>query len=69
MVISWHENLPQDEQPPREIWHSPKMVDKWFRDVEEKRESKYGSGRKSSYDDADDVPMTSNELAKSLRPT
>lgn len=59
-----------DEQPPREIWHNPKKVDKWFRDVEEKRKSKYGgSGRKSSYDDADDVPMADNELAESLRPT
>ena len=59
-----------DEQPPREIWHNPKKVDAWFRDVEEKRTSKYGGGRqKSSYDDADDVPMTSNELAESLRPT
>ncbi len=68
-VISWHENLPMEEQPPREIWHSPELVEDWFRDVEEKRKSKYdGGGRKSSYSDADDAPMASNELAESLRP-
>lgn len=63
-VISWHENLPKDEQPPRHIWHSAELVDAWFRDVEEQRESKYGGrGKRSSYDEADDVPMTGNELA------
>lgn len=70
-VISWHENLPREEQPPRHIWHSGDLVEKWFKNVEKERNSKYGnSGRKhSSYDDADDVPMTSNDLAASLRPT
>ena len=68
-VISWHENLPKEEQPPRMIWHDSDLVEEWFRDVEEKRKSKYGGkGRRSSYDEADDVPMTSNELAESLRP-
>lgn len=68
-VISWHENLPKDEQPPRHIWHSVDLVDKWFRDVEEKRDAKYGnSGKKrTSYDEAEDVPMSRNELAESVR--
>lgn len=70
-VISWHENLPKDEQPPRWIWHSSDLVDKWFDGVEERREAKYGSSgkSKSSYESADDVPMSENEYAKSLRPT
>ena len=68
-VISWFENLPKDEQPPRHIWHSADLVDKWFREVEKQRNSKYGGkGRRSSYDDADDVPMTRNEYAPP-RPT
>jgi len=71
-VISWHENLPKDEQPPRWIWHSGDLVDKWFRDVEDKRSDKYGGSgkRHTSYDDADDSPsgMTTNELAESYRP-
>ncbi len=68
-VISWHENLPRDEQPPRHIWYSGEKVEEWFKDVERKRSNKYGSGRHSPYDDADDVPMTSNELADSMRPS
>lgn len=69
-VISWFENLPRDEQPPRHIWYSAELVDEWFRDVEHKRSSKYGASgkRRSSYEEADDVPMSSNEYAQSLRP-
>lgn len=64
-VISWFENLPKDEQPPRHIWWSEKMLEEWFEDVRDKR----GSGRKrSSYEQADDVPMDRNELADGLRP-
>jgi hypothetical protein len=57
-----------DEQPPRHIWFSADLVDKWFRDVEKKREAKYGgSGKRTSYDDAEDVPMSRNELTESVR--
>jgi len=68
-VISWHENLPTDEQPPRHVWFSADLVDKWFRDVEKKRSAKYdNSGKKrSSYDEAEDVPMSRNELTESIR--
>lgn len=70
-VISWHENLPKDEQPPRHIWHSVDLVDEWFRDVEKNRDVKYGnSGKKrTSYEEAEDVPMSRNELAESVRKT
>jgi len=67
MVISWHENLPKDEQPPRHIWWSADLLDEWFRNVEEKRNSR--SSKRSSYEDADDVPMTGNLLVQGLRPT
>lgn len=66
-VISWHENLPKDEQPPRKIWHSVELVDKWFGNVEQQREKKYGSSGKSRYEEADDVPMSRNELAESVK--
>lgn len=63
-VLSWHENLPKDEIPPRHIWWSEDRIDEWFRKVQEDRERKYGSGRKSgsTFDQADDAPMTSNTL-------
>lgn len=67
-VISWFENLPTEEQPPRHIWYSADKVDSWFRDVEKKRAEKHGNpGKRSSYDEADDQPMTRNELAESVR--
>ncbi len=68
MVISWHENLPKDEQPPRHIWWSADLLDEWFRNVEEERNSRSTASR-SSYDEADDVPMAGNVLAEGLRPT
>ena len=68
MVISWHENLPKDEQPPRHIWWSADLLDEWFRNVEEERNSRSTTSR-SSYDEADDVPMAGNVLAQGLRPT
>ncbi len=67
MVISWHENLPRDEQPPREIWWSAELLDEWFRNVEEDRSSR-SSKKRSSYEDADDVPMSGNVYAEGLRP-
>jgi hypothetical protein len=67
-VISWHENLPKEDLPPRQIWYSGEKVDNWFKDVEDKRSQNRPSGKSSSYDDADDVPMSTNELVESYRP-
>lgn len=69
MVISWYENLPKDEVPPRHLWWSEERLDEWFEEVREERESKSrGRHRRSSYQDADDAPMSSNELASRFRP-
>jgi len=68
MVISWHENLPRDEQPPRHIWWSGELLDKWFRNVEEERSSRSAKRSPSSYEDADDVPMSQNVYAEGVRP-
>jgi hypothetical protein len=67
-VISWAENLPEDEQPPRHIWWSEELLAKWFKDVKAQRDAKYGRGRRrTSYQEADDVPMSENELAAEYR--
>ena len=60
-VLSWHENLPKDEIPPRHIWWSGDLLDEWFRTVDRKRKEKHG-GRQSTYDAADDAPMVGNKL-------
>lgn len=61
-MLSWFENLPEDEQPPRHIWHSDKLLSDWFEDVELKRKQKSSGKHVSSYEDADDAPMMGNEL-------
>jgi hypothetical protein len=60
-VLSWFENLPEDEQPPRHIWYDGERLDQWFEDVREKRNA--GSeGRRTPYEEADDAPMERNVL-------
>lgn len=39
-INSWHENLPSDEVPPREIWQLNKKIDQWFENIRKKREEK-----------------------------
>jgi hypothetical protein len=66
MVLGWHENLPKDEIPPRNIWWSGKLLDQWFEDVERRRDKKSGT-RRSTYDEADDVPSMGNTLAEDAK--
>lgn len=63
-VLSWFENLPDKEQPPRAIWWSDKLLSEWFRNVKEDRKNKdsRGGSRRSSYEQSQDVPMMENEL-------
>ena len=65
IVLSWYENLSSDEQPPRWIWHSTKLIDEWFKEVRRAREK---GTKVSSYERAEDRPMSSNSLADDLRP-
>lgn len=65
VVLSWYENLPKDEQPPRWIWWSEKLLDEWFKEVTNNRKS----GKKTnSYQRADDVPMSDNSMTDDFRP-
>jgi hypothetical protein len=61
MVLAWFENLPKEEIPPRHIWWSVDMLDQWFEDVG-KRRKRQASGKKSTYDTADEVPSMGNQL-------
>ncbi len=61
-VLSWYENLPDDEHPPRHIWWSDQMLSEWFRNVKAKRNKESGPTPRSSYDEAEDVPMSQNEF-------
>ncbi len=61
MVLSWFENLPKDDVPPRNLWWSGDRLDDWFEDVERRRKRK-SSGKKSTYEAADEVPSMGNQL-------
>lgn len=67
-VISWFENLPRDEQPPRHIWWSEKLLDRWFENVEQERGKSSGSKKPTSYEQGTEVPLMENELAADMRP-
>lgn len=56
-ILNWRENLPDDEMPPEEIWMHEDELEKWFEEVSEKRNSRFGG---SSSNDVE-VPMMSNE--------
>lgn len=47
-VLSWQENLPGDEMPPRWMWTLDWEIDKHFTIVESKRKSKYGGSSEDS---------------------
>jgi len=59
-VLSWFENLPEDEQPPRHIWWSDELVADWFRNVRANRGKK--TNKTSFYEQSEDVPMDENEM-------
>jgi len=61
-ILSWYENLTDDEVPPEWMWPFDEELRVWFEDVKQERNAKYGGS--SSHDGGEDVPLMSNELAK-----
>lgn len=58
VYLSWEENLPKDELPPRRIWDDPEKLDAHFKLIEKRRDEK-AKGK-----DIDDP--VENEAAKAL---
>lgn len=54
-VISWLDNLPEDEMPPEWMWPYDNLINEWFERVKANRKD----GRDSS-----DPPLEQNLLAK-----
>jgi hypothetical protein len=61
-VLSWFENLPKNEQPPRHIWWSDDLLSEWFENVEEERAARSSGKKRTSWDTGEDVPLMQNEL-------
>jgi len=54
-IISWQENLTEEEMPPRWMWHLDWELEKWFEEIDALRKSKY------AVDDREDTLMDQNE--------
>lgn len=63
MILSWQENLPEEETPPEWMWSLDHELVAWFEEVKEKRREKYGDPD----DERETVPMMGNELAAGRR--
>lgn len=46
-VLSWYENLPEEEVPPRAIWFDSRRMKAWFEEIKRKRKSKYEDGEEA----------------------
>jgi hypothetical protein len=64
VILAWQENLSKDEIPPEWMWALDDDLEKWFEEVEERREQKYGP-RDTSGDTV--VPLMQNELTRKRR--
>lgn len=56
-ILSWQENLQEEEMPPKWMWHLDWELEKWFEEVDVLRKAKY-SGQA---DDREEVPMMVND--------
>lgn len=55
--------LPEEDQPPEEIWHHGERLDKWFEGVKQRRKNP----GMAPIEDLDDEPgMVRNELVDEL---
>lgn len=50
-ILDWHENLPEDETPPKWMWRFDDELDGWFEKVKEEREAKFSGGSGATDDD------------------
>jgi hypothetical protein len=65
MILSWQENLPDDEMPPEWMWPLDHELVGWFDEVQRKRDERYGNHDGDSDDTV--VPMMNNQLAAARR--
>lgn len=49
-ILSWQENLTEDEVPPRWMWHLDWELDAWFLDVKKRRDERFGNKPEEGYE-------------------
>lgn len=68
-MLSWFENLQDEERPPEYLWEDREGLEQWWESVEAKRKAEMDTGRGST-DQAQNDPgaeMTENDHARFLR--
>lgn len=71
-ILSWYENLPEDERPPEHIWEDNEGLELWWKSVAAKQQdgmpTSRGMDERSDRDDDDQSPrMAENEYARFLK--
>ena len=61
-IVSWQENLMDDEMPPRWMWPFEEKLSSWFEDVKSKR-----NGGESNSDSGENPSMIGNEFAQRFK--
>jgi len=64
-ILTWYENLPDDEVPPEYLWEDPEGLERWRQAVRDRKEYAASAGRDSA--DIGDEELTSNDLAREFR--
>lgn len=63
-ILTWRENLPNEEMPPAWMWHLERELDLWFKQVEKNREDNRPGGGGGDEGSSGGVQ---NELTKGMR--
>ncbi len=69
-ILSWYENLPEDERPPEHLWEDAEGLEQWWAHVEAKRNDGVPPANRGSADPAqnDQAPqVTENDYARYLK--
>lgn len=56
-ILTWYENMPEDDIPPEWMWAFDDLLNEWFDDLKASR------GTSNSTPEHTEVPMMENELA------
>ena len=60
--------LPEEDQPPMEIWHHQERLNEWFAAMKQRREDRMKGVEMEPIDDNDDDPtMTGNSLTEQFK--
>lgn len=63
-ILTWYENLPNEEVPPEHLWEDSAGLEMWWKHVEEKRDDGSSTG---SGDESPETDMAENDYARYLK--